>query len=341
MSEPQPIRVGLIGHGFAGSLIHAPLIEGAGDYRITTIAASRDISGRRDGPRRADSPAALVADPAVDLVVVASPNTGHFPHARAALLGGKHVVVDKPMVLSTAEADELIALADERGLILTAFHNRRDDGDFRAVRQEIASGRLGDIKLIEARWDRFRPDVPPGWRDSPPSEGGGVFWDLAPHLIDQALQLFGPPDSFAADIAVQRAGAVGDDYFELTLRYGAMRCILSASCVVAEARPRFSVHGTKGSFLTFGVEPTEAALKAGDHPADQGFSARLPAIPAVRTLGESRETLDVPAGSWVIYYQRLAQAIRGQAPPPAPAREAREVIALMEAALAQVAARET
>jgi scyllo-inositol 2-dehydrogenase (NADP+) len=334
MREPHPIRVGLIGHGLAGGIIHAPLIEAAGGYRITAVASSRDLARRRDQPRRAGGADELIDADDVDLVVVASPNAGHFPYARAALLSGKHVVVDKPFVLSTAEADELIALAEQHGLVLSAFHNRRGDGDFLAVKQAVHSGELGEVLLFEARWDRFRPVAPEGWRNRA-EPGAGLLWDLGPHLVDQALQLFGRPEGFTADIAAQREGALADDYFELTLRYGRRRVILSASCVVAEPRPRFAVHGTRGSLLTFGVDPGEAALKAGDHPADAGFQDRLPAIPAIRATGDRREQLSLPAGSWVPYYQRLAAAIRGQGPPPVPAREARQVIAMIEDAFAQ------
>ncbi|RAK57112.1 Gfo/Idh/MocA family oxidoreductase [Phenylobacterium deserti] len=330
----DPIRVGLIGHGLAGGIIHAPLIEAAGDFRITAVATSRDISARRDRPRRGD-PADVVQADDVDLVVVASPNETHVPLATAALQAGKHVVLDKPFALSVADADALIALAAENRRVLTIFHNRREDGDFRAVREKIASGALGEVGLFEARWDRFRPEAAPAWRNST-QPGSGMLWDLGPHLIDQVLQLFGSPDWMRADRATQRDGAVADDYFELTFAYGRMRAIVSSCSVVAAPRPRFSAHGTKASLLTHGIDPIEALLRQGGHPADADFRERLPAIPATLATPNGQELLDIAAGDWVDFYRKTAAAVRGEGPPPVEASEAREVIAMIEQAFAQV-----
>lgn len=333
--EPPLIRVGLLGHGQAGCVLHAPLIEAAGAFRIAAVATSRteSLAERRDAPRQELAARAVIEAEDVDLVVIATPNDSHVDLAAAALDAGKHVVVDKPFALSAADADRLIELADRKGRVLTVFHNRRLDGDFLGVRRAIASGELGEVLLFEARWDRFRPIPPQTWKNQP---GGGVLWDLGPHLIDQALQLFGPPDSVRADIAAQREGARTEDYFELTLSYGRMRCILSAACVVAAARPRFAVHGTRASFLTFGVDPIEAALHARRHPQDPGFAAGLPQIPAELVRGDGHELRPVPAGDWVEFYRRLAMAIREGAPPPVDPRQIREVIAIIQRAHATV-----
>src|SRR5438552_2473859 len=166
-----------------------------------------------------------------DLVVVATPNTTHFEIAAAALKAGKHVVIDKPFAVTVNEADELVALGKKRKRVLTAFHNRRWDGDFLTVRKVLPQ--LGDVLLCEANWDRFRPAIKQGWREEP-EPGSGLLSDLGPHLIDQALQLFGMPDAISADILAQRAGAVVDDYFELTLHYGARRICLRSSSLIAE-----------------------------------------------------------------------------------------------------------
>ncbi|CAN7267498.1 Gfo/Idh/MocA family oxidoreductase [Phenylobacterium sp. LjRoot219] len=334
--EPPLIRVGLLGHGQAGAILHAPLIEAAGDFRITAVATSRteSLAERRDAPRQETDPRAVIEADDVDLVVIATPNALHVEQAAAALAAGKHVVVDKPFALSVADADRLITLANAKGRTLTVFHNRRLDGDFLGVKQAIASGDLGDVLLFESRWDRFRPVPPHSWKNT--SEGsGGVLWDLGAHLVDQALQLFGPPDHVTADLAWQREDAVSDDYFELTLRYGAMRCILSASCLVAAARPRFAAHGTHGSFLTFGVDPIEAALHARRHPQDPDFVAHLPTIPAALVRSAGREERQLPAGDWARFYRQVAAAIREGFPPPVDPREVREVIALIEQAYAK------
>lgn len=331
MSDSPPIRVGLIGHGLAGAILHAPLIEAVDAFRISAVATSRpDLSARRHAPRRTDAAGVVGADD-VDLVVIATPNDSHFPIARDALLAGKHVVVDKPFTLSSAEADALIALAAERRRLLTVFHNRRLDGDFRAVRNAITTGELGRIALFEARWDRFRPDAPAGWRNAA-TPGAGLLWDLGPHLIDQALLLFGAPDALTADIARQRDGAVADDYFDLTLRYGEMRCILSAASVVAAPRPRFAVHGTTGSLLIAGLDPYEAALRAGHAPGHPDFMSHLPPIAVTRTDAAGSRIDHVPAGDWTAFYCDVARAIRTGTAPAVTAGQARDVVALIERA---------
>jgi scyllo-inositol 2-dehydrogenase (NADP+) len=334
--EPPLIRVGLLGHGQAGAILHAPLIEAAGDFRIVAVATSRaeTLAERRDAPRQETDARAVIEADDVDLVVIATPNALHVEQAAAALEAGKHVVVDKPFALSAADADRLITLANARGRMLTVFHNRRLDGDFLGVKQAITAGEIGELVLFEARWDRFRPVPPHSWKNSADGRAG-VLWDLGAHMVDQALQLFGRPDHVAADLAWQRDGAVSEDYFELTLRYGKMRCILSAACVVAAARPRFAAHGTKGSFLTFGVDPIEAALHAGRHPQAPEFAAHLPTIPAALVHAGGREERRLPAGDWARFYKQAAAAIREGFPPPVDPLEVREVIALIAQAYAQ------
>ncbi len=233
------LKVGLIGYGAAGSAFHAPLIRSVPRLELAAISTSRRDAAAL-GILVVPEPSAILTDPNLDLVVIASPNDSHFRLAEAALRAGKHVVVDKPLTVTADEADALIALAKERSRVLTVFHNRRWDGDFLPVQQLIGDGRsgpLGEVMLYEARWDRFRPAIKTGWRETSMG-GGGLLADLGPHLIDKVLLLFGPPDTVSADIAVQRGGAKVDDYFELTLHYGQARALLSASNLVAAARPR-------------------------------------------------------------------------------------------------------
>ncbi|NTW97119.1 MAG: oxidoreductase, partial [Oscillochloris sp.] len=217
----RPLRVGLAGYGFAGKTFHAPLIAETPGLVLFAVASSDPAKVHADWPGVAvlPSPEALCAHPEVDLVVVATPNATHHQIARAALLAGKPVVVDKPFTVSIAEAEDLAALADERGLMLAVFHNRRWDSDFLTLRRLIESGRLGRVVYLESHFDRFRPTVRQRWREQA-GPGGGIWYDLGPHLIDQALLLFGPPESLYADIGAQRDGASTDDYFHVTLRYG-------------------------------------------------------------------------------------------------------------------------
>jgi scyllo-inositol 2-dehydrogenase (NADP+) len=331
-SSRPPIRVGLVGHGLSGAYFHGPLLEAAEAFRIVLVATSRpeSLRLRRDAPRSVEDPVRACSADDVDLIVVASPNDAHYRLGRAALEAGKHVVIDKPFALSTAEAEELIALAGSRGLLLSVFQNRRFDGDFLALKQVLRNEELGELLLFESRWDRFKTDLTPGWRYRT-GPGAGLLWDLGPHLIDQAMQLFGTPDRWTADLGAQRAAV--DDYFEMTLWYGPMRCILSASTSVAGARPRFAAHGTLGSFVTVGVDPYEAALRSGGRPGDPGFRTSLPSMQAIRIdVDNQQHPLAIEAGRWEEFYPDVASAIRGGSATPSAAAHVLAAIAMIESA---------
>ena len=328
MTEARPIGVGLVGYGLAGAVLHAPLIEALPDYRIVAVATSRaPAAERRDRPAVVADIDALLAIDAVELVVIVTPNDLHAAHAEAALRAGRHVVIDKPMAPSVTECDRLIDLAHDAERVLSVYHNRRWDGDFLAARALLGAGEIGVPALYEARWDRFRPDAADVWRNAA-GAGTGLLWDLGPHLIDQAIGLFGWPDAMTADVAVQRAGAGADDYFEIALHYGAARAILSASTLVAATRPHMALHGTRGSWWTEALDPLEAVLRAGGSP-----TAPLPPIPGFRATHDGeRLSQPVPAGDVLGYYRTLAAAIRHGSAPPVDPIEARDVVALIAAA---------
>ena len=333
MTTSSPIGVGLVGYGLAGAVLHAPVVEALPDYRIAAVMTSRDgAAERRDRPRVVADMDALLAIDDVELVVVVTPNDLHAIHAEAALRAGRHVVIDKPMAPSVAECDRLIDLAEASGRLLSVYHNRRWDADFLAAAEIVASGGIGEPALYEARWDRFRPEAAAVWRNTP-RPGAGLLWDLGPHLVDQALALFGWPDTMVADVATQRAGAGADDYFELTLHYGSRRAILSASTLVAATRPRMALHGAAGSWWTEGLDPVEAALRAGDMPSTPGFVAALPPVPAFRAMHDGeRISAPIAAVDPCAFYRRLATAIRSCGPVPVNPVEARDVVALIASA---------
>lgn len=312
------IRVALLGRGMAGTIFHAPLIRAVPALELAAIAGAADA-------------AEAIASPAIDLVVVATPNAAHFPLARAALEAGKHVVVDKPFVLDLAEADALIALAAAKGRVLTVFHNRRWDGDFLTVRALLEQGRLGAPALFEAHWDRLRAVPKPGWRERP-GPGAGLLWDLGPHLVDQALTLFGRPDSVSGDVAIQREGARADDYFALTLRYGAMRVLLSASSLVAAPRPRFALHGPAGSYVRHGFDPQEAALALGESPLAEGFGADRSRDGILTRADGASAPVPTLAGRYLAFYEGVAAAIGEGAPPPVDPADARTGLEILIAA---------
>ncbi|WP_284734767.1 oxidoreductase [Sphingosinicella terrae] len=323
------IGVGLIGYGLGGAVFHAPLIQACSGLSLEAVATSRPGPA---GVATVRDPQALIDDPALSLIVVVTPNETHLALARAALEKGKHVVIDKPFVPTVAEADALIALAERQDRVLSVFHNRRWDGDFLTVRELVASGRLGEIMLAEMHWDRFRLGLRAGWKDRA-AAGTGLLYDLGSHLIDQALQLFGPPDAVSADSAAHREGAGIDDYFDLTLAYGERRVRLCAATIVTAPRPRFALHGTGGSYVKYGLDPQEPQLQAELRPGDEGFAVEDPAWHGIFTDPDGRnERIATRPGRYLDYYAGIAAAIRGEASVPVDPADARSGLALIEAA---------
>jgi len=312
------IGVGLIGYGLGGSVFHAPLIEAEPRLRLHAVVTSRAGQVERDHPgvRVVGSAAELLEDPAVELVVVAAPNAVHHELAAAALAAGRHVVVDKPFTLTTADADDLIALAERQDRLLSVFQSRRWDGDFLTVRRCLEAGLLGRVSSFESRYDRFRPAPKGGWKEED-VPGSGLLWDLGPHLIDQALQLFGLPETVWADLQVQRPGVEAVDWVDLVLGYGRLRVLLRAAMEVRDPGPRFEVHGDRGSLLTWGLDRPEVDATLTTEVAGLELRGRLAGLP----------------GDHGAYYAAMAAAVAGQGPVPVTAAEARDVIMVIEHAL--------
>jgi len=324
------LNVGLVGFGLAGAVFHAPLIAAEPRLRLAAVATSRALSAEFAATRVVTDPLQLVRAEDIDLVVVASPNASHAPLARAALLAGKHVVVDKPFTVDLAEANELIELARERHRLLTVFQNRRWDGNFLTVRELLAQRALGEVYFAELHFDRHRPVPKAGWREQS-VPGAGALYDLGAHLIDQAVCLFGSPDSVLADVTAQRAGAVVDDYFHLQLGYARRRVVLHASALVPRPGPRFIAHGTVASLIQYGMDAQEAQLTQGLRPGD--FQWGLASGVSVR-LGDGAGERAVPAlpGAYECFYRAVAAAVLDGAAPPVTMEEARAVMAVLDAA---------
>ena len=335
------LRVGLIGYGFASQVFHAPLIGSTPGLELVAVS-SRDAATVRAalGPTVAieATPEALIARRDIDLVVIPTPNDSHHPLARAALLAGHHVLVDKPFTLDAAQAADLIALAQTQGRLLSVFHNRRWDGDFLTVQALLRAGTLGRLRHAAFHFDRFRPVVRDRWREGS-GPGAGLWLDLGAHLIDQALQLFGPPVAIQADIATLRDGGRGDDWFQARLRYAdGLRLSLSASMVCALPGSRFALHGTLGSYGKSGLDAQEDALKAGLRPdpaAPEAWGLDPQAGELVTALAPgAQETHSQPwptqRGDYPAFYAALREALRGRGPNPVPATEALAVMQLLD-----------
>lgn len=329
LPPPNPLRVGLIGYGLSGATFHAPLLAAEPAFTLSAVATRNAEAVARDWPgARVLSVDALLADPGLEVVIVASPNDSHGPLAERALQAGKHVVVEKPFTLEAGEAARLGALARERGRCLAVFHNRRWDGDFLTVRGLVEQGRLGRLYSFESHFDRLRPQVKRRWKEED-VPGGGTLWDLGAHLIDQALLLFGTPDSVTADLGRQRPEARAVDWFHLLLRYGELRVLLRSGSVVHEPWPRFVLHGDADAFTKSGLDPQEEQLKAGLRPGSAGWGAEPPERHGRLSRGGSVPT--VPGG-YERFYRELATAIAGGGPVPVTAESAGEVIRIIQAA---------
>jgi len=331
------LRVALVGYGLAGRVFHAPLVRATPGLALHAVVSSDPGKVHADLPDVGvvGVPQTAFDDPAVDFVVIASPNITHAPLAIAALRAGKHVVVDKPFAVDLAEAHTVAAAARASGRLLGVFHNRRWDADFLALRAVIDAGSLGDIAEVHSHFDRFRPTVPDRWRERA-GPGAGLWLDLGPHLVDQALQLFGMPDAVQADIAIQRTGAQVDDYFHVVLRYARLRVMLHAGALVPGAGLRFAVHGSGGSWFKHGLDPQEAALRAGVVPGDAGWGVDPSPGRLVRVNADGT-TIDggspAPAGDYRTFYAGMRDAIAGDVAPPVSLADALDVMRVLQAGI--------
>ena len=335
--KTHTLSVGLVGYGQAGQVFHAPLIQATEGLELVAVVSGDAERVHADLPEvevLAKAPA-LFARRDIDLVVIATPNDTHFPLTKAALAAGKHVVVDKPFTVSLSGARLLRTQADNAERSLSVFHNRRWDSDFLTIKELLEAGHLGRVVSLESRFDRFRPTVSDRWRENH-RPGGGIWYDLGPHLLDQAVQLFGMPRAILLELATLRDGAEVDDDFLCLLEYDGPRVSLQASSLVADPTPRFRVHGTRGSYVSYGLDPQEARLRAGE-PVGQGLGRAE--TPGRLTLAEDEaggaETREHPSlpGNWPAYYAGIAEALLRGSPPPVTLDEAMDVMTLLEAGL--------
>lgn len=325
------IRVGLVGYGFAGRTFHAPLIHTVPGLELAVIGSSRAHEAGQAFPRaEIVSPREVATHTKVDLVVVATPNDSHYPIAASALRSGKDVVIDKPFTVTLSEARSLLQMAKEEGQLLSVFHNRRWDSEILATKAVLSSGMLGDVRHYECHMDRYRPAVRNRWRENH-GPGAGLWFDLGPHLIDQALHLFGLPMSVMANFEIFRDGGQTDDWAHVQLHYERLRVILHASLLVAGGGPRTIIHGTKGSWSKYGADVQEGQLIRGMLPGTPGFG--IDSDRGVFYSGATGEKIETPTppGDQRKYYEGIRDAILKRQSPPVLARDALATMAILEA----------
>ena len=272
MNTMSPIKTGIIGFGIAGKVFHAPFVGTMEQFELVKISTGNKIS---QDYIREQYPAVIITsnhkeiinDPNIELVIIGTPNEYHFTYAKEALVAGKHVIVEKPFTITSEEASELIEIGKRCGKILTVHQNRRYDSDFLTLKKLLDSKLLGNVVEYEAHFDRYRPQLKDhAWREEA-IPGAGILYDLGAHLIDQALILFGLPEYVYAEINVQREFAKADDQFELILTYKKLKVTLKAGMLVKDPGPHLVLNGDKGSFVKWGMDVQEAALKAGFNPS--------------------------------------------------------------------------
>ncbi|WP_400996830.1 Gfo/Idh/MocA family oxidoreductase [Agromyces sp. GXQ0307] len=335
-----PIRTAVIGFGVSGRVFHAPFLDADPAYSLDVIV-TRDPSRRAAAEARHPSASTVatvdelwaIAD-RLDLAVIGSPSGTHAALAEAALDAGLDVVVDKPFAVTADEGRGLIATAARLGRTLTVFQNRRWDGDFRTVRRLVADGELGEVRRFESRFEWWKPEPPASWKtEATVADGGGILYDLGTHLIDQAVQLFGPVADLSAEIDRRRPGGAADDDVFVALRHeSGVRSHLWMNGVAPRSGPRFHVLGSTAGYTSWGLDGQEPALIAGARPGDAGFGE----TPESRwgVLGTDGDSRPVPTdrGDYGAFYRQLAVALRDDAAVPVDPADAVAVLELIERA---------
>jgi predicted dehydrogenase len=335
------INVALVGYGYAGRVFHAPLIRATPGLSLHTVVSSRPDAVRADlpGVRVVADVETVLADRAIGLLVIATPNDLHASLTRRAVEAGMAVVVDKPFTVTLEEARALQALSEDKGGFITVFHNRAWDADFLTIQQLIQQRRLGRITRFESHFSRFRPQVRDRWRERP-GPGAGIWYDLGPHLVDQALRVMGRPVALSADITTVRPGGGADDWFHVVMRFADdSRAILHAD-MMSTTDLRFVVESETGGFLKHGLDPQEDALKAGALPGGPGWG--VDPRPGVLTTvdADGRRTEEIvqgPPGDYLALYRDVRDVWSDFSPSipdhqrPVPLNRAVEVMELIEA----------
>ena len=330
------IRVGIIGFGLSGRVFHAPFVAHQDEMTLSYICSSSAEKVHQYWPdvTVVNDADALIAGDDIDLVVITTPNELHFPQAKLALKSGKHVLLEKPSVTEIEQIEELCRIAYDNGLVFSVYQNRRFDGDFLRLKELVETGELGQLKQLESRFDRFRPVVQARWREQP-GVGTGIFWDLGPHVMDQALALLGIPDWVQANIDTLRDGGAAPDSFEIELGYGKSRVRLGASLFEAGEMRRYNARFDGGSWHCYGLDAQEDALRAGELPGQTDFASseqkavcyHAPSQDDISALEES-----ISAGRYVDFYQQLTDAIQGHGEAPVSKRHACELVYAMKLA---------
>lgn len=333
----RTVQVGLIGFGLGGRVFHAPILSAVPGLKLAAIVerSGNSAQAKYSDARIVRSVAELLAIDSIELVVVTTPNTTHLDLARQCLEAGRHVVVDKPFAPTTAEAAEMVRIAETHKRLITVYQNRRWDGDFLTVRRVIQNGDLGRLVLFESHMERYRPVLnAEAWRELP-APGSGLWFDLGPHMLDQAFLLFGPPESMVVELRSERDSAVVDDAFDAVLHYpNKLRVVLRSNLLTCVPGPRFRLNGTGGSFVKHGTDPQEDALKSKESTNQPHWGQEAKENDGILSIstGDKITASRIPTetGDYRRYYQNVRDAIVSGAPLDVSAEHALNIMRALE-----------
>jgi scyllo-inositol 2-dehydrogenase (NADP+) len=333
----NPIKTALLSYGMSGEIFHAPLLKVDSGFTLTSIVQRNSDKAKLRHPdvkiaRRVDD---VIGDETIELVIINTPNESHFEYAAQAIEAGKHVVVEKPFTVTVDEADKLIALAKKKDRLLTVFQNRRWDGDFMTVKKIIENRLLGKLVEFELHYDRYRNYIEANTWKEEEGRGSGILYNLGSHMLDQVLSLFGMPNQVDARLGIQRPSGKVEDFYDIRMQYHDFHAIVKSSYLVRESTPRYILHGTEGSFIKYGIDPQEQALKDGKIPGAPGWG-----VEGKEYWGKLNTTIDglhfeglieTFAGNYSNFYKSLHDSIRNSVPLAVKPEESRDVIKIIEA----------
>lgn len=335
----QKIKTALLSYGMSGSVFHAPFLnlhpgfELAGSWERSKKLIQKDYPETESYP----SLESILEDSSVELVIVNTPTGTHYDFTKKVLMAGKHAVVEKAFTITAAEAEELDTLAKEKSLSLSVFQNRRWDSDFKTVKKVVDSGVLGELVEVTFSYEAYLPELNTKAHLEEPSPAAGLIRDRGPHMIDQALYLFGYPDAVFADLAIMRTGSRVNDYFELILYYADKRVRLKGGFLAREMAPSYIVHGKRGSFLKSRADQQEDRLLAGEKPDTDNWCEEPESawgiLHAERNGEAFREKVPSEKGNYLEFYDLVYGAIRKGEKEPVSAEEGLLTMKIIEAAL--------
>ena len=333
----NPIKTALLSYGMSGEIFHAPLLAVDSNFSLATVLQRNSEKAKSRYPdirivRKVDH---IMKDDSIELVVINTPNESHFEYATLALDAGKHVVVEKPFTVTVQDADKLINLAVTKNRILTVFQNRRWDGDFMTVKKVLENNWVGKVAEFELHYDRYRNYIEANTWKEEEGPGTGILYNLGSHMLDQVVMLFGMPNEVDARIGIQRPNGKVEDFYDIRMHYDSFQTIVKSSYLVREATPRYILHGTEGSFIKYGIDPQEQALKDGRIPGSQGWGSEGREFwgKLNTTLGglHYEGLVETLPGNYSTFYKNVFHAIRNNEPLAVKPEESKDVIRLIEA----------